>query len=204
MDHAKLPIIMMVVKKIIFFGLMIFAVYSLYKADKKKRLRDIARTTATTHIDVPPEIEKVTEEQERFMMRALEISKTFKGTNREVPGGSVVVQDGKIIGEGWNNKKLSKDPEAHAEVLSIINACKALNKNDLTGTDIYATVQPCPTCLSIISTAGIRKVYYCIPRSGDSWTEELAKRRIKREVPEVQILTASADIYNEDNSNEGQ
>ena len=52
------------------------------------------------------------------------------------------------------------DPTAHAEVMAIRDACKALGTHDLTGCEIYTSCYPCPMCLSAIIWANITKVYY--------------------------------------------
>ena len=70
-----------------------------------------------------------------FMKRAIELSKINMETNAGGPFGAVIVKDGKIIGEGWNQVTSTNDPTAHAEVQAIRNACKNLNTFDLHGAD---------------------------------------------------------------------
>ena len=140
-----------------------------------------------------------------FMNRALELSQHALKDNHGQPFGSVVVKDGKIIGEGWNKTMLLKDPSAHAEMEAIRDASKKLPDGNLKGSSIYASAQPCPMCLSLIYLTGITKVYYCIPHSKiveynpdlsvDYVYEELSRPQHERTIREVQLLGAEADKY---------
>ena len=76
------------------------------------------------------------------------------------PFGCVIVKDGEIIGEGYNNVLATSDPTAHAEVVAIRNACKFLNSFQLTDCDVYASCEPCPMCLGAIYWARPRRVIY--------------------------------------------
>ena len=53
-----------------------------------------------------------------------------------------------------------KDPTAHAEILAIQAACQALDSKNLSGMDLYVTLQPCTMCMQAISYAKIRRVYF--------------------------------------------
>lgn len=82
------------------------------------------------------------------------------------PFGAVVVnKDGKIIGLGNNQVLKTNDPTAHAEVVAIRDACKAINSYDLTGCKIYSTSEPCPMCASAIIWANIKEVYFVTDRN---------------------------------------
>lgn len=98
---------------------------------------------------------------EDFMKEAF--NEAFQGmrNNEGGPFGAVVVLDGKIIGRGNNKVTSTNDPTAHAEVVAIRNACKALEQFHLPDATIYATSEPCPMCLSAIYWANIKTVYYC-------------------------------------------
>ena len=76
------------------------------------------------------------------------------------PFGAVVVKDGKIIGQGHNSVTATQDPTAHAEIMAIREACKALDHFQLTGCDLYTTCEPCPMCLGAIYWARPDRVYY--------------------------------------------
>ena len=98
---------------------------------------------------------------EDFMKEAF--NEAFQGmkNNEGGPFGAVVVLDGKIIGRGNNKVTSTNDPTAHAEVVAIRNACKALEQFHLPDATIYATSEPCPMCLSAIYWANIKTVYFC-------------------------------------------
>jgi len=80
------------------------------------------------------------------------------------PFGAVVVCGDKIIGEGHNRVLVDCDPSAHAEVVAIREACKALGQFHLTGCDLYTTCEPCPMCLATAYWAHIRCIYYANTR----------------------------------------
>ncbi len=82
--------------------------------------------------------------------------------NREGgPFGAVIVdKEGNIIANGNNKVLKDKDPTAHAEIVAIREACKALNTSDLSGCILYTSCEPCPMCLSAIIWANIKEVYF--------------------------------------------
>ena len=76
------------------------------------------------------------------------------------PFGAVVVKEGKIISKGHNSVVLNNDPTAHAEIMAIREACKALNSHQLVGCEIYTTCEPCPMCLGAIYWARPDRLFY--------------------------------------------
>ncbi len=78
----------------------------------------------------------------------------------EVPIGCVVVQDGEVIASAGNRGVADRDPTAHAEILAIRNAARALGDERLTDCDLYVTLEPCAMCAGAISFARIRRLYY--------------------------------------------
>lgn len=77
------------------------------------------------------------------------------------PFGAVIVdENGKIIARGNNRVIIDNDPTAHAEVIAIRNACKALSTYDLSGKILYTSCEPCPMCLSAVIWANIKEIYY--------------------------------------------
>ncbi|MEO8404689.1 MAG: nucleoside deaminase [Chitinophagaceae bacterium] len=96
----------------------------------------------------------------QFLERAVELSRQGMKGGQGGPFGCVVVKDGQIVGEGYNNVTSSNDPTAHAEVVAIRNACQHLNTYQLTGCDIYASCEPCPMCLGAIYWARPDRVIY--------------------------------------------
>lgn len=87
----------------------------------------------------------------------------------EVPVGAVLIDpDGKVLARAGNRTRELNDPTAHAEILAIRAACKALGTERLPSCDLYVTLEPCPMCASAISQARIARVYYGAsdPKSG--------------------------------------
>jgi len=76
------------------------------------------------------------------------------------PFGAMVVKDGKIIATGVNQVTSTFDPTAHAEVVAIRAACKALKNFELAGCEIYCSCEPCPMCLGAIYWARPAHVYF--------------------------------------------
>jgi tRNA(Arg) A34 adenosine deaminase TadA len=95
-----------------------------------------------------------------FMARAIELSLENVRSGRGGPFAAVVVKDGTIIAEGTNRVTSTNDPTAHAEVVAIREAAKALGNFELAGCDLYTTCEPCPMCLGAIYWARPAKVYF--------------------------------------------
>lgn len=98
--------------------------------------------------------------EQRFLDRAIKLSREGMLQGKGGPFGCVVVKDGNIIGEGYNEVVSGNDPTAHAEIVAIRNACKTLNSFQLTGCDIYASCEPCPMCMGAIYWARPQRVFY--------------------------------------------
>lgn len=103
-------------------------------------------------------------ESNEFMQRAIELSKIGMQGDKGGPFGCVIVKDGKIVGEGYNQVTSTNDPTAHAEVVAIRNACKNLNTFQLDTCEIYTSCEPCPMCLGAIYWARPTKIYYANTR----------------------------------------
>ena len=94
-----------------------------------------------------------------YMQRALELARQAEVAG-EVPIGAVVVKDGHIIGEGNNRTRRDYDPTAHAEVVAIREAARALANDRLTDCDLWVTLEPCPMCAGAIAHARLARLYY--------------------------------------------
>lgn len=87
----------------------------------------------------------------------------------EVPVGAVIVdQAGVVLAQDGNRTKERADPCAHAEVLVIQAAARALAQERLLGCDLYVTLEPCAMCAGAIAAARLRRVYFGAsdPKSG--------------------------------------
>ena len=96
------------------------------------------------------------------MQKALEQAALAAGCD-EVPIGAVVVKDGAVIASAHNSPRGLHDPTAHAEVLAIREAARALGSERLTGCDLWVTLEPCAMCAGAIVHARIGRVYYAAP-----------------------------------------
>lgn len=88
----------------------------------------------------------------------------------EVPIGCVIVHEptGRAIGYGYNRRQIDNDPTAHAEILALRQAARALGHWRLLDCAIYVTLEPCPMCAGAIINARVpRLVYGCDdPKAG--------------------------------------
>jgi tRNA(adenine34) deaminase len=78
----------------------------------------------------------------------------------EVPVGAVVVQDGVIIGRGFNCPISGSDPSAHAEMVAIRAAAQAVSNYRLPGSTLYVTLEPCSMCAGLIVHSRITRVVF--------------------------------------------
>ncbi len=99
---------------------------------------------------------------ERFMRRAIELSREGVLGGHGGPFGTTIVKDGRIVGEGHNMVISTNDPTAHVEVVAIREAGKNLSTFDLSGCDLYVNGPPCCMCFSSILWAGISRVFYVL------------------------------------------
>jgi len=104
---------------------------------------------------------------EKWMLRALSLANEARD-NDEVPVGAVVVLNGEIIGEGFNNPVSVTDPSAHAEINALRNAGSRLENYRLPGAALYVTIEPCTMCVGALIHARIERVIFGArePRAG--------------------------------------
>jgi tRNA(adenine34) deaminase len=104
---------------------------------------------------------------EDWMRRALELAHRAE-TAGEVPVGAVIVLNGELIAEGWNQPISSADPTAHAEIIALRAAGKKLNNYRLLDSELYVTLEPCPMCVGAMLHARVKRVIYAAtdPKTG--------------------------------------
>lgn len=78
----------------------------------------------------------------------------------EVPVGAVLVHQGKVIGEGWNQPISSHDPTAHAEMQALRNAAQEIENYRLVDSTLYITIEPCTMCAGAIVHARVSRVVF--------------------------------------------
>jgi len=89
----------------------------------------------------------------------LEAKKAFE--NNEVPVGCIIADSkGNIISRAHNLVETTQNPNFHAEMIAIDQACKKLGSKNLENYDIYVTLEPCTMCASAIANSRITRLYY--------------------------------------------
>lgn len=141
-----------------------------------------------------------------FMKKAIQLSQENMRKGAGGPFGAVIVKDGKIIGEGWNQVTSTNDPTAHAEVVAIRSASQSSQNFDLSGAEIYTSCEPCPMCLAAIYWARIDKIYYANTRKDaadidfddDFLYQEIPKAIKDRKIPMLQFCHDEAmEVFKE-------
>ena len=94
-----------------------------------------------------------------YMAEALKEAQLAFDKN-EIPVGAVIVRDNKIIARAHNLRETQGSAIAHAEVLAIQEACRALSSWRLSDCDLYVTLEPCPMCAGAIVNARLKSVYF--------------------------------------------
>jgi len=93
------------------------------------------------------------------MRAAIELGREG-GRRGEVPVGAVVVHNGEVIGEGFNEPIGASDPTAHAEIVALRDAGKRRGNYRLTGATVFVTIEPCQMCVGAMIHARIARVVY--------------------------------------------
>ena len=96
---------------------------------------------------------------EFFMREAMSLARAAECLG-EVPVGAVVVQNGLIIGRGFNSPIGESDPTAHAEIAALRDAARNLGNYRLPGCALFVTLEPCAMCAGAIMHARISRVVY--------------------------------------------
>ena len=102
-----------------------------------------------------------------WMQRALGLARRA-GELGEVPVGAVLVRDGRVLGEGWNQPIASHDPTAHAEIVALRAAAHVLRNYRIGDATLYVTVEPCTMCAGALVHARIARLVFGArePRAG--------------------------------------
>lgn len=104
---------------------------------------------------------------DRWMQHALDLAHKAKVAG-EVPVGAVIVLNGELIAEGWNQPIRSSDPTAHAEIMALRDAGRKLGNYRLLDAELYVTLEPCPMCVGAMLHARVKRVIYAAtdPKTG--------------------------------------
>jgi len=142
----------------------------------------------------------MTEQDQKFMQRAIDLAAEGVKKGAGGPFGAVVVKDGEIVGEGHNQVTSTNDPTAHAEVVAIRRACEKLGSFQLDDCIVYTSCEPCPMCLGAIYWARPKQIFYACDRQDaavigfdDQFIyDELEKEMNDRQIKIVRIMRKEA------------
>jgi len=101
-----------------------------------------------------------THDDETFMRRAIALARQGDRDPGGSPIGCVIVLDGRVIGEGFNQTQMDHDPTAHGEVVAMRRAGEAIGNWELRGATMYTTLQPCGMCSMASIWAKIGRIVY--------------------------------------------
>ena len=96
-------------------------------------------------------------------MRQALVESERTADSKDVPIGSVVVRDGRIIGRGYNQRELLQDPTAHAEIIAITAAAADVESWRLDRCTLYVTLEPCPMCAGAVVLGRIPRLVFGAP-----------------------------------------
>ncbi|XP_074294808.1 guanosine deaminase-like [Silene latifolia] len=96
----------------------------------------------------------------KFMTKAIEEAYKAVECGDGYSFGAVIVHNAQAIAICHNMVKRQTDPTAHAEVTAIREACKKLNRTNLSKCELYTSCEPCPLCCAAIRLAGIKRIVY--------------------------------------------
>lgn len=99
----------------------------------------------------------------QFLQQAIEQAKK-SAEQGGFPAGAVVVKNGRTISEGISIGNKLHDPTNHGEMAAIRDACRKLKTSDLSGSTLYASMQPCLMCLGAAMWGGITTVVFACPK----------------------------------------
>jgi tRNA(Arg) A34 adenosine deaminase TadA len=132
-------------------------------------------------------------EHRAHLLQAVRLSRQHENSGFGGPFGAVIVRDGQVIAEGWNEVTSSNDPTAHAEVVAIRRACTAVSDFRLRGAILYSSCEPCPMCLAAIYWSRLGAVYYASDRhqaAAAGFDDAFLYDEILRPAPERKILSS--------------
>lgn len=96
---------------------------------------------------------------EQIMKECIRLAR-LASSRGEIPVGCVVVKDGEIVAKSTNRKENGLDPTAHAEIVALRRAGRALKKKNLSGCKLYVTLEPCVMCAGAIVNARIDELIF--------------------------------------------
>jgi tRNA(adenine34) deaminase len=138
--------------------------------------------------------------RDEYFMRLALREATRALEHDDVPIGAVVVQDGEVIGAGHNERELRADPTAHAEMIALREAARALGGWRVLDAVMYVTLEPCAMCAGAIVLARVPRVVFGAddPKAGAAGSVlnvlDVAELNHRPEVQSGLLAEESADM----------
>ena len=98
-------------------------------------------------------------QDEHWMRQALGAAREAQARG-EVPVGTCIVSDGKLLSVSGNRTRTDCDPTAHAEIVALRDASRIAGNYRLTGVDVYSTIEPCAMCAGALVQARVKRLIY--------------------------------------------
>ena len=96
---------------------------------------------------------------EFFMHQAMSLAKKAQDAG-EVPVGAIIVIDGVVIGQGFNQCITLNDPSAHAEIIALREAAQNVQNYRVIDATLYVTLEPCPMCAGALVHGRVTRVVF--------------------------------------------
>ncbi len=103
-------------------------------------------------------------EDQRLLLLSMDLAREHMLAGEGGPFGAVIARNGDIIATGWNQVTSTNDPTAHAEMVAIREATRALSHFSLEGCTVYASCEPCPMCLAACYWARVDRILFAATR----------------------------------------
>jgi tRNA(Arg) A34 adenosine deaminase TadA len=103
---------------------------------------------------------KLDDDDRKYLRVAVELSRSYRDDPRRWPFGAILVGQGKILGQGFNQVEELRDPSAHAEIMALRAAGRALGRHMFEDCVLYSSGEPCPMCLAACYWASISRVVF--------------------------------------------
>ena len=103
---------------------------------------------------------KLDDDDRRYLRMAVELSRSYCHDQRRWPFGAILVADGKVLGQGFNQVVELHDPTAHAEIMALRTAGCILGQHLFKDSVLYSSSEPCPMCLAACYWASIPRIVF--------------------------------------------
>lgn len=142
---------------------------------------------------------KLGDTDRRYLQRAIQISRRALEDGGKTPFGAVIVIDGQIVGEGTSRVVELRDPTAHAEIVALRAAGKALGTHLFERGVMYCSSEPCPMCLTACYWARLPRLVfaatsYDVATSGFEDLQLYRELALQREQRSLREDTAGEDL----------